>query len=46
MASVNVSNTVYVQHQLNESVLLEEILDTEAGTNGWGDPKVIQIPTN
>ena len=36
---------MFIYHQLNEGVLLEEVQDLSLGTDGFGEPTQIVVPT-
>ena len=45
LASLLSNTSVFIYHQLNESVLVEEVQDISLGTDGFGKPNQIIIPT-
>ena len=46
LASINGNGSLYLYHQLNESILMEEVVQSSLGSHGWGEPSVLHIPTN
>ena len=49
LASVNSTDNVYLYHQLNESIILEEVARKDNHTailnNRWESPNIIHVPT-
>ena len=46
LSTISTNTTALFYHQLNESILLEEVVEIEAGSNGWGSPTYIHVPTS
>ena len=45
LAYLSGNGTMNLYHQLNESILIEQVQDVSLGSDGWGNPIFIAIPT-
>ena len=44
LASIHTNGTAFLYHQVNESVIMEEMMALNQGTGAWLKPNMISVP--